>query len=301
MKEEKRCYYHLCANGDDAKNFIICEKDYKAAFNRIAVAAWVSGAVVLAFSIEDSHPHALLYGTYSQSMAFKHQYEVSTRHYIAATRKSLDGVIFECELLLVDSDDYLKTVGAYVIVQATKDGKAVMPYDYLYGTGSLYFRSPRNISLWTIDEGGRVMTPRPLGGFTTRERHDIVCSSVRLPDDWLVCDGLILPENYVDIERYEKIYSTHNCFRTFQNNGKKKFEEVTARMAMARGVVMEDLEARKLCADICHSLYGKKDTRWLDVTQRLTVAIRLRHDHHLSIRQISTLARLPESEIRKYL
>lgn len=301
MSEERLCYYHLCANGDDAKNFIICEKDFKAAFNRVAVAAYASGAAVLAFSIEDSHPHFLLFGTYTRCMTFKRQYEVSTNHYIVAARGSLDGVRFECEQLPVDSEEYLKTVGAYIIVQATKDGKQVMPYDYPYGTGSLYFRTARHISLWIVDENGRLNEPRPLSCYSWRERRGIVGSGVRLPDHWLVCNGFILPENYVDIKAFEKIYSTHNCFRTFLSSGRRKFEEVNARMAAARGIVMEDLEARQLCAEVSMTLFGRKDPRSLDVTQRLTLAMRLRNDHHLSSRQIATLVRLPESEIRKYL
>lgn len=36
-----------------------------------------------------------------------------------------------------------------------------------------------------------------------------------LPPDYLVCNGVVLPTNYVDVRRFENIYKTHNCFRTF--------------------------------------------------------------------------------------
>ncbi|MBQ7640361.1 MAG: hypothetical protein IJS91_05160 [Bacteroidales bacterium] len=68
-------YYHYCAKGADAQNFILCEADFKAVFNIIAVCAAVSGAIVVSFSIEDTHPHILLYGTLEQCARFKVLFE----------------------------------------------------------------------------------------------------------------------------------------------------------------------------------------------------------------------------------
>lgn len=56
-------YFHMYANGDDAKEFVISEDDYRFQFNLVGVCAYNSGAEVLAFSIEDSHPHIFLFGT----------------------------------------------------------------------------------------------------------------------------------------------------------------------------------------------------------------------------------------------
>ena len=56
---EKKNYYHLFANGDDARDFILDEEDFFAAFNRFGVCAAATGVTVLSFSVEDSHPHAL--------------------------------------------------------------------------------------------------------------------------------------------------------------------------------------------------------------------------------------------------
>ena len=63
-------FYHICAKGTDARNFILCTDDSYAAFNLIGVCAANSRAIVVSFSIEDSHPHILLWGTYDDCLAF---------------------------------------------------------------------------------------------------------------------------------------------------------------------------------------------------------------------------------------
>ena len=68
-------FYHICANGAEARNFIVCPGDYYAAFNLIAVCAANSRVVVVSFSLEDSHPHILLWGTEADCAAFKEMFE----------------------------------------------------------------------------------------------------------------------------------------------------------------------------------------------------------------------------------
>lgn len=294
-------FYHMFANGDDAKNFIINESDYRAAFNRFAICAANTQVQVYSFSIEESHPHSLLYGTYEECLSFATMYENSSRHYIASKRGNLDNVVLECTILLVDNDDYLRNVAAYTITQPTKDGKHVMPYDFKWGTGSMYFRPEKHIPVWCFDDRGNYQKAETIGSLSTRKRREILCSKKSVPEDWLVCNGLILPDNYVNIKGYEQIFATHNCFRAFMCAGRKNDEIIIERMAASRGVSLEDLEARRIAKHICQNLFGKSTARWLDTQQRIKLAIQLRRRFKISIRQISTLSRLPEAEVIKYI
>ena len=122
-----------------------------------------------------------------------------------------------------------------------------------------------------------------------------------IPDDWLVCNGFILPTNYIDIARFESIYQTHNRYRVFLSSPRKREEEMLRKMAEYRGVTMEDLEARKICGDVCKLLFGTRDPRRLDTTQRVTLAQQLRRQYRMTFRQLATLVRLPEGEIRTYV
>lgn len=296
-------YFHLCSPGEEGHNFIKDEKDFFAAFNIVGVCAaeFSEEVVVAAFSVEDSHPHFLLYGTRTGCEQFARRYEkIYTRH-IISTRGDSDGVALNIEVIPVTDNDYLMSVGAYTIIQPTKDGKGVMPYDYLYGTGSMYFRSRSHIPIWQISESGEVLKPVRIGHLGKKQRDRILfCKCCSVPDDWLVCQGFLLPSNYVRVDLFEAIYRTHNCFRAFCSMTNKQLQEMLAKIAGYRGITMEDFEAKMLCEKHCRELFGTGDTRKINSHQRLALAQRLRREYHLSFRQLSTLVRLPESEIRSY-
>lgn len=300
MKQE---YFHLCANGADSRNFIIREEDYLAAFNLVGVCAANTDVVVVSFSIEDSHPHVLLWGTLKHCSEFKALYETQYVHYAAATRPGGADIVFHCELYSIGDDvDYLQNVAVYTIIQATKDGKAVMPYDYRWGTGSMVFRKSYFIPVWQFDDRGAVCQPVTFGSLGTRARRALLHTrSLSIPDHWLVCNGVILPSNYVDVTRFESIYRTHNRFRVYLSSPRKREEMMLARMVEERGVSLEDLEARKACGDICKQLFGTRDPRRLDTRRRIQLAQRLRSQLRLTFRQLATRVRLPETEVRSFV
>ena len=293
-------YYHMFANGADAKNFITSEEEMVSAFNRVGLCSSLTGVSVLSFSIEDSHPHILLWGTDRDCRRFKDYYEDISSRCIARRRGSLDGVLLHCELYEVTDLSYLRNVAMYTVIQATKDGKAVMPYDYLYGSGALYFRSGRYVLPWNIDESGNVLEPVMFKNLSFREKRSVCGSTFQIPDEWLVSNGYILPTNYVDVGRFEDIYRTHNCYRVFMASGKDKYKDVLDKMASVRGLMIEDIEARRLCETMCLTLFGRKGTRHITPEERIVLARELHRHYNLSVRQLSTLTKLPEEELRKH-
>lgn len=298
---ENVCYFHLYANGSDARNFIVSEDDFRFQFNLVAICVCLSGVKVLAFSIEDTHPHFILVGTPAKALDFKVRYETSTLHHIRSTRGTSDGVTLDFQLDKIENREYLMNACAYVIIQPTKDGKGIMPYDYRWGTGSMYFRPAWQISLWRISATGAIMAPVTAGRIPYSQRIKLWGRRNSIPSDWMVCDGLILPDNYVDVAAFESIFVTHNCFRTFQSAGKKKEQEFLDEMSRRRGVRIEDFDAREICKSVCRNLFGKETARWLSSGQRLELAKVLRYEKGLTLRQIATLSRLPNVELEKYL
>lgn len=298
MKEH---FYHMFANGDDAKNFITSEEDFKAAFNRIAVCSVIAKVSVVAASIEDSHPHILLWGTFDACKEFMDKYILHSTRYIVNHRGDSDGVVLHCELYEVSDAQYLANVASYVITQATKDGKSIMPYDYRYGTGALYFRSKTAILPWDADPDRGFHRRERLCEMTIRDQHAVCNTKNSMPGDWYVCNGLIHPSCWVDVKRFESIYQTHNRFRVFLSSSKARDEEIRLCMSETRGVNVEDLEARKLCRDLCMELFGVTSTRTLSTEKRLILAQSLRTRFRLSSRQLSAMTKIPEAEIRKYI
>lgn len=293
-------FYHMFANGADVRDFILSESDFIFAFNLVGVCAANTDAMVVAFSIEDTHPHILLFGSKEECIKFKLMYERAVIHHISKVRCSIDRIMFKCELYPVTNEEYLRNVAVYCIIQPTKDGKGILPYDYMWGTGSMYFRPERHIPIWWLANDGTLNIPVPFCSFSAREKKHLLKSKKSIPDEWLVCNGIILPSNYVDVERFEEIFGTPNCYRVFLGNSKNKDDVIDIKMAKVRGVSLSDMEARSIAEELCHSMFGKRSARWIGVEDRIELAVNLRRTYQMSIRQIATLVRLPEEEVRNH-
>lgn len=296
-----KSYFHVCADGDDAQNFIICEADFVVAFNLVGVCAANTEADVVCFNIEDSHPHFLLLGEDEDCLEFKVMYESSYMHHIVQTRGSADDVVLDMEIYKVTDEEYLLNLGTYIVVQPTKDGKDIMPFDYRWGSGCLYFRREPYVPVWRFGKNGKIMPLRQIKDLGYDERQALLHSRKTVPGDWYICGDILLPTNYVDIGMFENIYRTCNRYRSFMTAGRKNDEPILRRLAELRGVTMADLEARRHCKETCSEMFGFKDVRRLSGTQRVSLAQRLRKEYHMSYRQLAYIVRLPESEVRKYV
>lgn len=298
---ETKSFFHLFADGALSAGFILSIKDYVAVMNIVAVCAANSGATVVAFSIEDTHPHFLVFATRQECVRFLEMFESIYRHFATRSRPKGFCSHIKLEMYPVPDEQSLRNVGVYVINQPTKDGKRVMPYDYPWGSGCLYFRG-RFVPVWLISESGSLVCPVPFGSLESLRKREILHTrQYTIPPDWLVAGDLILPSNYVDVQMFESIYKTHNAFRVFLSSNKSKDDEVRAKIAEARGVMLEDTEARQVCGDECLALFGNRNVRRLSPIQRLRLAQALRRKHRLSMRQLASVVRLPEAEVRRYV
>ena len=293
-------YFHMFANGADSQNFIITVSDYYAAFNLIGVCAANSPVKVISFSIEETHPHLLLFGQSDDCIRFMDMYRWSMIRHIVESRGDSDNVHLNFHLSKVDSKEYLQNVAIYSIIQPTKDGKRYMPYNYPWGTCSLYFKSEGTVPVWYSWPDGKYHESQTVGNMSRRTRHSILFSKKPVPDNWLVCNGFLLPSNYIDVKRFEEIFGTPNSFRVFLGNSSRKDDLVISKMAKTAGVTLEDYEANRICSAECQSKFGVQSARWLSAEQRLNLAHRIRRTHHLSIRQIAKFCRIPKKELEKY-
>lgn len=275
--------------------------DYRAAFNLIAVCAAYCKARVVAFSIEETHIHVLLEGRRSECEAFKIMFERSYIRHVTKTRGTLNGAKIDLDVIPILEENHLLDIGTYVIAQPTKDGKPVLPQDYRWGTASMYFRPKNHIPIWRYDEEGVLHHPVPVGSLSYSVVRSLVCSKRRVPDDWLICNGLVQPESYVDVALFEKIYRTHNSFRVFMSSNKQKDREIQMREANYLGVTLDDAEASGYCRDLCQEMFQVNIVRVLDGRQRVQLAQALRSRYKLSFRQLAKLTELPMSEIQRFV
>ena len=223
------------------------------------------------------------------------------QHHVGRTRGTRKDAELDLEILYVDSEEYLLSVGTYSIIQPTKDGKQVMPYDYRWGTGSMYFRSKEHHSIWCRADSGEILKPAYVGDLSVHEQRVTLNTYHRVPGHWKMCNGVLLPENYVDVTHFERIYRTANRYRVFLASNRHRDQIIQDKLAMARGVSLDDAEARSKCQSLMQASYGFKDVRRLTPVQRIRLAQQLWKQFHLNKRQIAALVRLPYTEICKYI
>ena len=296
-------FFHLCSDGNRSPDFIISKKDFVAAMNILALCAANTEAEVAAFTIEDTHLHILLYSTRQECVKFKKMFEATFIRYAARNRNGLGSFRLEIEIFETAGDEeYLRNLAAYIVIQPTKDGKGILPFDYEWGSGSLYFRSGRIPLVWLCGEDGTIHTPIRFGLMSLDAKREIIHSrSYTIPANWSVCNGIVLPTNYVNVTMFENVFKSHNRYRVFLSNNSARDAEIMKRMAYERGVILDDLEAREKCSAECKALYGIRDPRRLASSDRIALAQVLRRKDRMTIRQIAKLIRLPESEVARYV
>lgn len=299
-------FYHLTSDGALTPRFIDTASkdrtlDYRAVFNLIAVCAAYCKVRIVAFAIEDTHMHVLMEGEYDECDAFKIMFERSYIRHVTKTRGTAKGAKLDLDVQPIVDENHLLDIATYVVAQPTKDGKAVLPYDYRWGTGSMYFRCPNHISIWQYDEEGIMHDPVTVGTLSYTAVRKIACSKRRIPKEWRICNGLILPENYVDVNLYERIYRTHNRFRVFMSSNKQKDAEIKRQEAAYFGVTLDDTEATQYCKEMCQSMFGLTAVSQLNAEQRVQLAQAMRQRHKLSFRQLAKLTHLPLKEVQRFI
>lgn len=285
--------YHIFSNGELTPDLFTSVADFKRANNQIAVIAHLAGVIVLGYSLEDTHLHILAKGNVDNCTYFKKELQRLIRRW-----RQMDIVI---DMEEVTNNDYLMRVGTYVICQATKDGKQILPTDYKWSSAPLYFRQGDADLLWTIDEDRMIKDIVKMRDIPLRKQRAVFHTRSRLPDEWMVCDNLILPSSFVDIAGFEAIYKTHNCFRAFCGSGKKSDEIVMSSMSKKTGVRMLETEARNLARQTCFRMFGRIDARWLNLDQRIQLGRELRRQYRMSIPQIARRIYLKEADVRKVI
>ena len=293
-------YYHIFSNGADAADFIIDKRDRILAMNRIARCVHRSEVEMIVFSIEDTHVHFIVFGEQEKVLEFKRLYEDLTRRRISRRENRCDAA-FSLEIYQINDRSYYQNVAAYVAIQATKDHQPIMFYDNPWSSAPLYFRSGKVTPVWYFDDDDLIRSPVRFGDLSARNRLRILGGVEDLPDNWLVCNDIVLPLNYVAVRKFEEIFKTHNAYRVFCASRADKNDAINGKMADIRGVALSEEECRGICGNICEEVFGFRDLRRLDTRQRIRLAQEVRKRYKIAIPQIARRVHLPESELRKYL
>lgn len=192
----------------------------------------------------------------------------------------------EVQIVLVDSQEYLENVIAYVLRNPLAAGILLLPYHYPWSSAALYFN------------GGVQLAGVPLSEMNERKRFRILRSRVPVPDSYLVDgQGMILPSCYVDSKTVEQVFRHPSRF--MMSLARKVENDVEIQLGVADRVSMTDQEILTQMRDLLRNEFGKESLSELSMEQRIRLCPLLKRNFRAGIKQIARITRLAPETVAK--
>ena len=262
-------------------------EDFRVAMNYVAVAAFLSGVMVLAFILMSNHVHFVLACSREDAERFVNTFKRLYASYFyrkygvneLLRRNGVD--IREGD----DSDESLERAIAYVLMNSVAANICFEPSGYPWGTGNVFFND-------------NPFPGRCLGEFSGRAQMRMLKSNVMLPGDYRIgSGGYILPESYVQVKGVEALFRTPKRLGYFLRTSSK------ARQRLEGGVAPSFRDQNILSAseDLCHSLFRSNRISDLGVEQKTELLRQLGRRFSADLNQICRVTGIPYEEAARML
>lgn len=262
-------------------------EDFRVAMNYVAVAAFLSGVMVLAFILMSNHVHFVLECSREDAELFINTFKRLYASYFyrkygvneLLRRNGVD--IREVN----DSDESLERAIAYVLMNSVAANICFEPSGYPWGTGNVFFND-------------NPFPGRCLGEFSGRAQMRMLKSNVMLPEDYKIgSGGYILPESYVRVKGVEALFRTPKRLGYFLRTSSK------ARQRLEGGAAPSFRDQNILSAseDLCHSLFRANRISDLGVEQKTELLRQLGRRFSADLNQICRVTGIPYEEAARML
>ena len=112
-------------------------------------------------------------------------------------------------------------------------------------------------------------------------------------------DGIVFPGEYVATEVVEQIYKSSKGYNYFLCVSKES--DVESRGGSFSRLSLPMSEMRQKRNDVCRELFGDKNLKSLNTSQRIRLAKTLKNRHESSVKQITRLCGLCYDEVKSLL
>ena len=263
------------------------DDDYKAGMNGVAVTAHQMNMEVLAFILMSNHVHFVLYTDREDALRFINEFKRNHSAYLQRRygfKEHLRNNDVEVQKVGLE-DESLERVIAYVQMNSVAANICLHPTGYPWGTGNTFFRKT---SLYG----------RKIGTMSKRAQKKYLRSNVVLPEDYLVENGYVLPDSYVQVRIVEDIYRTPSRFNYFLVNSskaKKKMETTSDLPAFRDQIVLSAVP------DLCRSLYRQPSLSELSWDQQAEIVKQIKRRFSADIHQIVRVTGLSYPETARMI
>lgn len=263
------------------------DEDFRVAMNYVAIAAFLSGVLVLAFILMSNHVHFVVGGSQEKVLLFINKF----KQLYAAHYRRKHGV---CELLrrngvdfreVRDDDESLERAIAYVMMNSVAANICLEPSGYPWGSGGTLFNN-------------QPVSGQSLGALSRRAQIRLLKSNVELPGTYRITpDGYIHPSSYIPVRGVEALFQTPKRLGFFLRTSTK------ARLRL-EGKAMPSFRDQIIsaaCADLCKSLFKAGGIRDLSQEQKAELLRQLGRRFSADLKQLSRVTGIPYEEAAKLL
>ena len=179
---------------------------------------------------------------------------------------------------------------AYIDRNSIVAGYCYLPSEYPWGSAQYMFKE--NLSS-NIDW-------KSIGEFTREACRELLKTRVNLPSDWKINDkGMIDPQHFIDAEKANEIFRSPVRYIYFLS---RKLEgKINMDTAQGNKAFIPDKELRPIVTKISEDLFHTADIKSLNVSNRLTLARKLRHEYASTTKQISRMIFLDPEVLKGFV
>lgn len=249
--------------------------------NLLAISAARSGFRIVDDVQMSNHHHVMGAGTFEQANEFADQLHALERKY----QTSLGRCSLKAWNIRIDPVKDLKQFRnqiAYTDRNAYVARLDSMPTGYSWGSANLLF----NGNLWLMKDGV------PFSKVGGREKR-IICRShnVELPEQYRVCDGMILRSSFVDYHQTERLFNSANQY--FSMLTRRGEADIEMAAMLGESIQIPHEEAFQIVA----SWHPGKYINELNYEQKLQTARKMKTQLASSNRQIIQILGLPATDV----
>ena len=283
----KREYYHVCSEGLEKRMIFRNRREFIMGINYVALCHLKCNVRILCFCLMGNHFHFILSGSYQECWKFGNEYKRMCGMMMKRTQESDAGMKdVELQVKEITNMSYLEYAIAYVLRNPVVAGFRIMPHQYEWGSGDMYFRS------------SYIASGRRADSFSIKELSRMLNSNIKIPGHYIIDEsGIISPLNYIDYKAVEDIFKHPS--RLLGLLSAKKETEFEIFMGVADNYIPDIEELKDSVRELIRVEFGVKTVSQLSMEQKVLLCGLMRRNFRASRKQIALITRLNMETINK--
>lgn len=277
----------MCSEGLEKRMIFRNRREFIMGINYVALCHLKCNVRILCFCLMGNHFHFILSGSYQECWKFGNEYKRMCGMMMKRTQESDAGMKdVELQVKEITNMSYLEYAIAYVLRNPVVAGFRIMPHQYEWSSGDMYFRS------------SYIASGRRADSFSIKELSRLLNSNIKIPGHYIIDEsGIISPLNYIDYKAVEDIFKHPS--RLLGLLSAKKETEFEIFMGVADNYTPDIEELKDSVRELIRVEFGVKAVSQLSMEQKVLLCGLMRRNFRASRKQIALITRLNMETINK--